>query len=492
MTDCIDLICSNNTARLLEWLSEDSASRWETLTSTLRQLVTKRHDVSRFICENARLLGTGKVVSINKLFDDDCLNEVAAGLGSGAIYGAAQGCPLVSEEQSEIAGYRFDDFIQVLETACGKVESEVAFSAVVECLRHRRTEMDKLLLLLAKTIKRCDDRAVRITTAIGALSQVYNHSADLSPIVFFLRDMWSLDVQESHNVSKMTLISAALRLHTSILTGTTRFSECDSGIQVANLVCCWRSDLFSWTSQICIYNDRANTCQLDSTSLDDALCCFSLLTDERSVIPRVYSIPCLASMYIKVAHVLAFNIHYDAHSSIIILLETAIVMLKQSGAGIAYSVPLSAELIVALLGCCYKPSTAERLADILDFLIQTTEEDTRITLFGRVASSCNDDTSLSLCLGIFSRHVLYNNNDAQTRTISVLKRLCERVSSDVRRFPRTWSCLLSWLESLKTTVKCGSNASRLLLDLNKSLSVLVSQSGLEPRFVDNVQKFLNE
>ncbi|ORM41218.1 Telomerase reverse transcriptase [Babesia sp. Xinjiang] len=494
MTQCIDLIKANDIPQIVEWLAEDSSSRWENFAATLRSNVTHSKDVATFVCENARFLASGRIGKLSRIFDDESLNVVASGLGRGALYGPAHYPDLRADEQIEINNYSFDDFVDILKIACGKVETPVAFAAVVESLSHRPSETDKLLVLLGEIIKKSSDRAPRITTTIGMLSQILERITYVTPLLRFLRDMWILDVQDAHNVSKMSLISLSLRMHTLIVNKKALFQEHDPGIEVANLLCCWKSDMFSWISCICIYSDKTTPCTLDSTSLDEALCCFRLLTDDQSVMPRVYSLPCLVSMHIKVAHVLALNTrdgHVDAHTSILLLLETAIDMLKRSCAEIEHSISLSDEFVVALLGCCSDTSKVENFMRILDFLINILTEDTRITLFGRVSSGCDTDSSLTLCLRLFRNHFPECDDCIQTRVISVLKRVSERLLSDVRVFCKTWECLLSWLESLGSSVDDGSSAYKLLLDLYNSLRTLTTEDRLDLRLRERVLNLLD-
>ncbi|EDO05560.1 hypothetical protein BBOV_I004790 [Babesia bovis T2Bo] len=465
--DCLRFVYSNDLDGLVSWLKSGSTERWDLLYKSLRNSI-HRHDVAAFVCENYGLVGSGIIRRPRKIFGDESLDTVAAGLGSGSIYTSdSSRADLDMEERISIDGYSPGIYIDLLGDAIPKVEAALAFVAIVESLRNRPCDIDRLLPLLATTVERSDDCAQRITTSMAAILQVYHLVEDVSPILEFSRRMWSMDIQESHNVSKMSLISGLLRIHTGIYQGNTVFTDSNTPISVANMLCCWRSDIYSWSSHMYIYNDSSRSNHLDTTSLDDALCCYRLFTSDHSLVPRVYSIPCIISIYLKVAHVLAAsprNHNVDTHTMAWDLAEMS-VSLIQSGVGVQPSIPLSAEFIFALLNC-HAALQHERVLYILDMLIATiVDDDALVTFFARITPGCDSDTSLSLCLSIFHSRLMHRSDDVTVGTISVLKRVYERIVNSVHDFGSSKSILTSWLDELRLAVIPGSQCHKLLQDI---------------------------
>ncbi|GIX65116.1 telomerase reverse transcriptase [Babesia caballi] len=472
---------------------EDRPNRWSELKDTLRKSVDKSYEAAQFVCENARFLCTGKASESRRLFEDDVLNNVAAGLGHQAIYGTVARGDSTTTECFSVEDYHFEDFFDVLEAACQKVDPPLAFVAVLESLRHLPVDAGRLLVLLEKVISKCADRAQRVTTALATLSEVFDRSEHVTPYVRFFRAMWSLDIQDAHNVSKASLRSLVLRMHTSTVNGIARFREAEAGEYLANLLCCWQNDMLSWISSICVYSGQPSPCTLDSTPLDEALCCFWLLTDERSLMPKVYSVPCLTTMYIKIAHVLAFNHpdkQIDTSTKMLTLLEASVDMMKRTGIGHDNTISPPDELIVALLGCCSRTSLFQRSIEAVNFLIHILTEDLRVTLFGRVSARCNTDATLSICLRAFSEAFCNIQRTTLTGILLILKTVCERILLDVRMFDKSLGHLLSWLEALQCTVDSESDCYKLLLDICNNISARVVGAGFDPRWAKKVLTLL--
>ncbi|CDR98108.1 -Telomerase reverse transcriptase [Babesia bigemina] len=477
MTQCLDIIRSQNVSKLLEWLVEDDSCRWIELMSTLREHVDKK-DVATFCCEHVRFLATGRFSKVRQLFDDENLNAIATGLGNGSIHSTIDNPILPEQEQITVKRYTFEDFDDLLEAACDRVEPSLAFVAAIEYLRHCHSNIERILRLLEKTITRCTDRAPRITTAAAALSQVFQHYKDLSPCIGFLQRMWVLDMNDMHNVSKASLTSLVLQMHTSVICGKASFEDRDAGVHLANLLCCWKNDVLSWVSRICVYSSQTTLCTLDTTPLDEALCCFWLLTDDRSVMPQVYSLQCLVSMHIKVTYVLVSNdvdAQFNLCDMVSKLCARVDTMVEKSGYLLA-SPP--DDIIMTLLRCCSLKPLSECALKTIQTFMQLLPDDGQVDLFCRVSSRCSTDASLATCLRTLGPHLLSITPRLQMSIIMALKSLLKRIIPDVCKFHESLDCILTWIESLHPLVEADSQGSKLSLDIHHALTQLIVDGDL--------------
>ncbi|KAK1936160.1 hypothetical protein X943_001763 [Babesia divergens] len=477
MDKCLEIIRSKDALKLFDWLQGDSILRSSYLVETLRNEVSKQCDVALFFCENAHFMATGSICKMPNLFSDDSLDVLATGLGHGAIHDLSGHSVMPLKDKKTIEGYKFDDFVDVLQMACEKVDPSVAFTATLDTLRHMHTDIDKLLALLDNIIKRCPDAAPRITTATATLSYVYEDCKDIGPYITFLRSMWMMEVNDAHNVSKSSLIALALRIHTSIVVGKAKFEDACSGTRVANLLCCWQSDVWSWIMRICVYSSPSEICALDTTPIDEALCCFRILTDKMSVMPQVYSLQCRASMCLKVAQVLLYNVEGEADDSIykiLTLSEAAVDMLKKSRTYGDFSTSPPGEFLCQLVNCCSIPSNMKRSTNILEFFIHIATEDGRITLFDRILPRCNTDAAMFNCLRVFRAHLMDCAERTTLGTISTLKSISQRITADVHKFNKSSHCVLSWTKAILDVTERGSDTFKLASHLYIHLKGLVS------------------
>ncbi|KAK1442441.1 hypothetical protein BgAZ_404710 [Babesia gibsoni] len=474
MEGVIDVMKRKDLSQLLRWLEEDRICRWGQLMDTLRNNVGDSYTVSSFFCENASFFATGKIPNE---CDGDSMTMIAAGLGQCKRSSSTGLSSTSPDEENIMEGCSFDDIVDVLKLACKNVDKSLAFIATLEVLRSRPSDTETILPLLQDIINRCPDRAQRITTATGTMSYIMEKSKDIGPYLTFLRNMWSLEVQDTHNVTKSSLLSLVLRTHTSIVQGKANFREKNPGLLVANLVCCWESDVWSWISRICVYSSQTEICALDTTPTDEALCCFRILTDAESLMPRIYSTTCLVLMHMKIAKVFVFNIKDDSDPGFdkaVILAEAALELLKRSGIHGDHTTSPPCEFLGMLFAQCSELPRIERCIHILRGFLEIATANARIKIFESVLLKCASDITAFLCLGVFHDYLIDCGEKEQRAIISTLKSTSERLSYDVRRFNKSLGCVLSWVKTLMASVQNDSESFSLANDLHIYLTSLLT------------------
>lgn len=474
MTTCFDIIYSQDLPGLVEWLKEDSANRWGDVLATVRIHAHKSSKIAGFFCENIRFFATGKSYDTKKeLSDEDAASRIAEGLGHCTVRSPSEDSSSFTEDAKNTPGHRSEDIINILKSACNKVDPSLAFSATTEVLRLLPQHTEEALILLDGIIQKCPDKPQRITSASAVISQVFEKNHKLMPFVSFLRAMWSMEVDDAHNVCKCSLLSLVFRMHTSIVRGHANFKERDAGLMLCNLVCCWERDICSWVMRMCLYTSQPDLGILDHSPLDEALCCYRILTDKASLMPRIYSIDCLVGIHLKVAKVIAANIKNGSDSNferLLTLQELAVELLQKSGQYEEYTTSPPKELLAMLFGLCSKKGNIQRSTEILKFFIQIAAEHSLAAMCDAIFPKCASDAAMSHCLAAFLDRFAVCGEATQQSAISTLRAVSKRMEADVQSFSMSLECLVTWLRNVSTQSSKDSVLSKSANDLYHSLT----------------------
>uniref|UniRef100_A0A3B0MRS6 Uncharacterized protein n=1 Tax=Theileria annulata TaxID=5874 RepID=A0A3B0MRS6_THEAN len=304
---CEEYIRLNNVNSLCEWMNESELN-----CNEFWSLVSGNSNYRKFICENVYFLYFGKLKRNLNVFQDEDLNLVATTLGAGSVYseGKVNG---VKEEFLEIKEYkRPENFMEFYREACEGVDVDLAFGSIMQILAHSGEDFYSLLIILSGVIVRTERGTSSLITSslVSILEYIKGRKGiRVEPLVQFLESVWETkDEQDKHGVASSSLISFSTNLISQFYAPKLLQLDGDFGpLSLANLVCKHNNDIYRWVGSISTMQSEPVSGPLDTVPLNDAVCLFVLLKDDRSNIPRVYSLKTIAFMVFKLSNVFLSN-----------------------------------------------------------------------------------------------------------------------------------------------------------------------------------------
>ncbi|EKX72632.1 conserved hypothetical protein [Theileria equi strain WA] len=445
-----EFVTNSDLDRLFDWLHEDS-KRNVILNNFISERVGHQ-DVSRFICEHAQFLYTGKIKEPYKLFDNEDLNNVATALGGSSVY---SGGKRSNNDYRRLPSFeRASGFMSILEQACRKVDKSLAYSSISQLFGHVKDDAAHLLRILTDVITKSEKRSPLVTSSlVSILEHVEGWNIDNAELCAFLESMSKIrEEDDSHDVVPASLHAFITKIVAN------RKSDNDTS-SLANIVCSLKQSPFNWIASMCLVHTTSIAGPLDTIPLSEAICAFTLLSCNNSTFPKVYTLETVAFMCLKVAHVLVENSDTDdVYSMGISMCDIAISNLRGYNLNSGQEIENSAlipwqpvEFLTILLDKSHERT--EDVSRLLKGILFTLDCGTRDQILRGVLKSCSTDVGLALSIGECKEQSVqwlgctHFHTEFVKSAIGILKDRLANVEN-IQEFSCSLSRLLNWLKFL--------------------------------------------
>lgn len=436
---------------LFDWLNENTAEKCRILDNFLSERASDRN-VSRFICDHAKFLYTGKIRKSCNSFENEDFNRVATELGGSSVYFGGKRSK--SEYRQLHSFERATDFMSIFERACNQVDPSIAYSSIFQLFGHAKDDAAHLLRILSRVIRRSEKKSPLITTSlVSILEHMEDWKVDINALYIFLESMSKIrDEDDSHGV-----VSASLQAFIAKVVATTKG---DGAISLANLMCSLQNNPFNWIASMCLTQTTGISGPLDTVPLNEAICAFILLNNSDSTMPKVYTLETNAFMCLKVAHVLVTNSSMEdgTYAMGISMCDAAISSLRGSNLNLGKKIENSTlvpwqpvEFLTILLDRSHQ--RAEDVSRLLKNLLFTLGCSNRDRILRGVLRLVSTDVGLSLSIGECKEQSIHwlecthiHTEFLKSTTGIIFDRLLSLKS--LQEFPCSLSRLLNWLKFL--------------------------------------------